>query len=159
MKIYTFKNVENLSAAAAYFGIYGRIPPKRYLPKSSLPIEDTWNNILKDIHLKNKWLDVLNAIENIKVISTCEGHDYYFPTHIVIQVLRDDLKDDEIYDRLVSTKYNTCLRGTRVVAMNANHGLCYCLTYYSWYRLHFNNYRWERWWINIIPHIHVAVNK
>lgn len=158
MKIYPLYK-ENLSENAAYCGIYGRIPPKAYLPKSTDATEDEWNGILKDIHLKNKWLDVLNRIENIEVISTCEGHSQYFPTHIIIKILRDDLTNEEFYNRLIYTNYNACLRGTFVAVVKCYSDIYYCLTYYSWYRLNLNNYKWERWWINIIPHIHLAVNK
>lgn len=158
MKIHTFENVSNLSATVAYFGIYGRVPHEGYLPNSTDAEEDEWCEIKKDKHLKNKWLDVLNNIENIKVLSTCEGHNRYFPTHIIIEVLREDLTSDEIYNRLQKIT-NPRLRGTRVVAVNTKIGICYCITYYSWYRPLFNNYKWEQWWINIIPHIHIAINK
>lgn len=140
----------------AYAGVYGRVPPKGFLPYTSDGETDVFEGIEKDIHLQNEWIKALNSIPNIQILSTCEGHENIILTHIIFTVINNDLNLDNIYDRL--QKIPETLRGTKAVALETSIGICFCISIYNWYRSTGQNIKWTNWWTNIIPYIYIAVN-
>ena len=158
MKVYSIdksSSDRNNAASFAYLAVYGRTPPVGFLPAQTFAETDMMESIEKDVHLKNKWVYVLNQIPNIRILSTCEGHGAKNVAHIILKYTGDE-ELSSVYERLISVEHG--LRGTKIIALDTDIGICFVIAIYNWWREDKFNTKWEKWWKKIIPHIHVAVN-
>lgn len=148
-------NMSMSSIVFSYIAVYGRTPPEGFLPIQTDSDEDEWNNIKKDIHLKNEWIEQLNTIPEIEILSTCEGHARYIVTHIIF-LLKDQERIEEVYKKL--KQLPTSIYATKIIPIQTSVGVCFCIAIYNWYREHMtDNSDWEKWWDNIIDHIKNSV--
>ena len=145
---------QNLAHLYSYYVIYGRIPHEGFLPFSVDCEQDEFDGIIKDIHLDNKWVNKLNKIPNIEILSSCEGHGRLILTHIIFKIKNED-EVENIYSRLINLPIQ--LKHTKIGMFKISIGICCCLTIYNWYREHSDNHFWKYWWENIIDHIEFAV--
>jgi len=67
--------------AMAYLAITGRIPDE-IVVEGRTP-RKSWKGKPVDADLQDKWLEELNSIPGIDIISICGGHDIWRPAHIV----------------------------------------------------------------------------
>jgi len=67
--------------AMAYLAITGRIPDE--LVVEGRAPRKSWKGKPVDADLQDKWLEELNSIPGIDIISICGGHDIWRPAHII----------------------------------------------------------------------------
>lgn len=113
----------------------------------------TWNGIKNiDGNLKDEWLEAINSIEGIEILSTEEGENAYRPAHVVFQFSdsRDDYRAGAISDLLSMSKdvYSYGDIGNKRRARIVVAGDVLSLTG-----------EWEDWWSSIADKINGIVNK
>lgn len=48
-----------------------------------------WGEYSVDINLKESWLEELNSLQLIRLLSICEGHPHYLPAHVIIGLKKE----------------------------------------------------------------------
>lgn len=67
----------------AYYAVYGTLPPHPLVGKTDAP-KRKWREYNVDSNLKDQWLEDLNSLSNLKLISIEEGEGESRPAHIML---------------------------------------------------------------------------
>jgi len=85
--------------AMAYRTITGKIPDELVI-EAQTP-RKSWKGKPVDADLKDRWLEDLNSIPGIEIISICGGHDIWRPAHIVFCFPKmSDEREERLVDEL-----------------------------------------------------------
>lgn len=131
----------------------GRVPDAEERP---------YKGFYVDKHLKDRWLDKLNHIENIEMRSSCEGHGppgemvLDWPTYIGFRLapsIESKRKADDVVRKLIRDK-NT-VAGWDLGMEKRPRIICAAPLYYKCAKYK----QWIVWWETLADRIDEAVNK
>ena len=77
------------SPSFAYEAVYQKAP-EGFLPGRTGAKERLWNGIPVDIHITDAVLEELNAIPEIELRASCEGHDEKYVSYVVFRLKKED---------------------------------------------------------------------
>ena len=94
----------------AFLTVTGRLPAERTEGRTTPSRE--WKTEQVDFDLKDRWLEDLNSIPGINIISICGGHDIWRPAHIVFCFPgMSDEQEDTLTETLHAYPGTWALRG------------------------------------------------
>ena len=94
----------------AFLTVTGRIPLEQ--KKGRTTPSRQWRNEQVDFDLKDKWLEDLNEIPEIEIVSICGGHDIWRMPHIIFYPKgMSDAQEEKLVDELRDFPGTWALRG------------------------------------------------
>ena len=134
------KHITKYSKApcAAYEAVYEKKCPHKSGRFPGQHKQKTWNGILVDEHLKNKWLNDLNNIKGIEIRSSCEGHNKDWLTFIIFRFTNNKSKDPKIIE--------SKLESDNITKSSAHIGQAGKLRIVVAAKLWYGQAGWEKWW-------------
>lgn len=134
---------------AAYYTVYGRYPRKPI--QGRITPGKPWRGLTVDINLDERWLEELNAIPQIDIVSVEEGESTERPAHIIFYFAdpKNDPQAQELSDHLARNPsiFSICDIGnrnrSRIVVASPVRSL---------------SVHWIVWWSTVDRKIHKALS-
>jgi len=137
------------SPTFAYIAVYGKEPDIPLSGRINSPEKEWKDGILVDEHLKLEWLDSIDAIEELELRASCEGHGENRVTHVVVRLKsRNETESKKLVEVLnnkddIYSKYDVGTEGYPRIVIAGK----------TWY----GQPGWNDWWETLSEKIKTAL--